>query len=198
MYQQNNGLRNPSFWQIYMDARHTADMFYVGVNAVVRYVNAEDNDSLSQHFTDLYFNPGAILEFEPVRIQIGPFVGTTLFLNNKTRSIQDNLNNSARAGLSVNALANLGAKANIRAWAEYERAFHFTEDPYVGRKRAPMRLRLGAEANVTVIGALSVFGRMQSYTIDNDTGIKINLPTGERDRDKIDDMLLLIGLRYHL
>ncbi len=146
----------------------------------------------------MYFSPGAILEFEPVRIQIGPFVGTTLFLNNKTQSTQDNLNNSARVGLTVNALATLGAKMNIRAWLEYERAFHFTEDPYVGRKREPMRLRLGAEANMTVVGALSVFGRVQTYTIDNDTGIKINLPSGMRDRDKIDDTLILIGLRYHI
>ncbi|MFZ1729746.1 MAG: SH3 domain-containing protein [Bacteroidota bacterium] len=198
MFQQNNGLRNPSFVQGNIDARHTEKVYYIGFNAVTRYVLAEDIDSLSQHYADIYFGPGAILEFEPVRIQVGPFIGTTLFLNNKTQSTQDNLNNSARVGLSINALATLGAKANIRAWLEYERAFHFTADPYVGRKREPMRLRLGAEANMTVIGALSVFGRVQSYTIDNDTGQTINLPSGIRDRDKIDDTLLLLGLRYHI
>jgi hypothetical protein len=198
MYQMNNGTRNPSFVQTNIDARSTANMFFIGFNSVLRYVLAESDDSLSQHFTDVYVNPGVNVVIDMVRLQVGPFIGTTLLLNNQALTLRDNLNNSVRTGLSVHALATFGARTNLRAWAEYERAFHFSEDPYVGRKREPTRIRLGAEATVGVAGALSAFGRAQMYSIDNDTGIKINLPSGERDRDKIDDTLLLIGLRYHL
>ncbi|MBI5647180.1 MAG: SH3 domain-containing protein [Ignavibacteriae bacterium] len=196
LFQQNNGTLNPSYMQANADARHTAGTFFLGLNGVARYVLAESADSLSQHFTDLYLNPGVIITIATVRIEAGPFIGTTLFLNNKTRSIKDNLNNSARTGVSLHALASFESRVNVRAWAEYERAFHFIEDPYAGRKRSPMRLRLGAEANVVVVGSLSVFGRAQYYSLDNDTRIQIQLPGGTRDRDKIDDTLLLVGLRY--
>lgn len=198
MYQMNNGFRNPSFIQSNLDARSTAELFFIGFNSVLRYVLTEDDDSLSQHFTDMYLNPGVVVKVGEVRIQTGPFVGMTIFANNKVPALKDNLNNSARAGLSLHAMASITSRVNIRAWGEYERAFHFSEDPYVGRKREPTRLRLGAEGTVSVTGALSAFVRAQTYSINNDTGIKINLPTGERDRDRIDDTLLLIGLRYHL
>lgn len=198
LYQMNNGARNPSFVQSILDARHRASSFFFGFNGTTRWVLAEESDSLSQHFADLYVNPGVVFEIARVRLEAGPFVGTTLFLNNKTQALKDNLNNSVRTGLSMHALASFGARVNVRAWVEYEKAFHFIEDPYVGRKREPTRFRLGTEASVAIMGSLSVFGRFQSYSINNDTGIMINLPTGPRSRDTIDDTLLLLGLRYHM
>jgi hypothetical protein len=198
LYQLNNGTYNPSFLQNTLDARHAGSVYYVGFNAVTRYVLASAEDSLSQHFSDIYVNPGLVFELRPVRLEVGPFIGTTLFLNNKTQSVRDNLNNSARAGVSAHALASFGASVNVRAWGEYERAFHFTEDPYAGRTRSPSRLRIGAEAQVALVGTLSAFGRLQHYSINNDTGIKISYIDGDRDRDIIDDTLLMVGLRYHL
>ena len=198
MYQMNSGGRNPSFTQAQVNARSTASLFFIAFNSVLRYQMAEESDSVSMHFTDMYVNPGMIVSVSDVRLQFGPFLGTTMFLNNKTPALRDNLNNSARTGLSAHAMASFGPRFNMRAWGEYEIAFHFSEDPYVGRKREPTRLRLGAEGTVVMTKALNAFARAQVYSVDNDTGIKINLPDGVRDRDKIDDALLLIGIRYHL
>lgn len=198
LFQRNNGVRNPSFTQGNFDFRSQGAMFYLSGNAVARWLLPDASDSLSEHFSDLYINPGAVLMAGPVRVDIGPFAGATIFLNTIRRSIQDNLNNYARAGLRVNAMAMIGSRVNVRAWTEIERSFYFVEDPYIQRTRKPQRVRLGAEANVQLLRQLALFVNAQTYSIDNDTGIMIPLASGPRDRDKISDTRLSAGARFSM
>lgn len=198
MYQLNNGELNPHFVQANFDLRSTSNSFYLGTNFVGRYLLAKENDSLSQHFTDISINPGIILNIDPVRLDIGPFIGSTIFLQNKVMSIQDNLNNYARTGINLNVMTVISSMFNIRGWGEFEKSFYFKEDPYIKRKRQPTRYRVGAEMNARVWQALTMFVNIQMYAINNDTGVKISLPSGARDRDKIDDTQIIFGARYSL
>jgi SH3-like domain-containing protein len=196
LFQRNSGARNPSFAQGNLDFHSQGDLLYISGNAVARWLLPEASDSLSEHFSDLYLNPGAVLMAGPVRIDVGPYAGATLFLNTVRRSIQDNLNNFARVGLRANAMAMIGAHVNVRAWGELERSFYFVEDPYILRTRKPQRMRLGAEANAQILRQLAVFVSAQTSSINNDTGIMIPLSTGSRERDKIEDSRIAAGLRF--
>ncbi|NOY05817.1 MAG: hypothetical protein GXO82_04165 [Chlorobi bacterium] len=197
-YQLNNGLFNPDFIQTNFDLSSITKNLYVGFNSVMRYVLSASDDSISMHFTDLNVNPGVIITFNQVRINIGPTLGATMYLYNQSPSLKDNLNNSARAGILINAMASIASWINIRAWSEYERTFQFNEDPYINRKREPTRFRIGGEINVQILRQLSLFLYAQTYSINNDTGVKIYLPSGEKDRDIIKDTNIYFGTRYSL